>query len=282
MIIVHCKNSYKLLNVDIENVQSLVNNPIKNLEHPLNFNPEIKCEGDEWFYIDIEEYKDKMINPYLKLFESTAQLNPLEGNFLKDVTLLINKLDNSNSLVFKKITKSKRIESKHFLKVSGIECRSDKLEVVDVSNSIEIDSNVDAYYDGYNRLYFKNYSRIHTIFNGIDAFYREATEEEVNNFKKTQCLDLNQYNKSIGKRNLRLISSINDNENIDLNDEEFINDMIMHSQSFETITLEIKDNRFVIKCENDLNQFLKLALGMFYINPLTSDKMVANAAQVVK
>ena len=93
---------------------------------------------------------------------------------------------------------------------------------------------------------------------------------------------MNQYNKSIGKRNLRLISSINDNENIDLNDEEFINDMIMHSQSFETITLEIKDNRFVIKCENDLNQFLKLALGMFYINPLTSDKMVANAAQVVK
>lgn len=282
MIIVQCKNSYKLLKADMGSVQSLAKNPIKNLENTLKFNPEMKCEGDEWFYIDIEEYKDKMINPYLKLFQSTAQLNPLEGNSLKDVTLLINKLDNSNDLIFKKITKSKRIESKYFLKMYGIECQSDKLEVIDVSNSIEIDSSVDAYYDGNNRLYFKNYSRIHTIFNGIDAFYREATEEEVKNFKKTQCLDLKQYNKSIGKRNLRLISSINDNENIDLNDDKFISEMIIHSQSFDTITLEIKDNKFVIKCENDLNQFLKLALGMFYINPLTSDKMVANAAQVVE
>ena len=58
--------------------------------------------------------------------------------------------------------------------------------------------------------------------------------------------------------------------------------MIAHSQSFKTITLEVKDNKFIINSEDELNQFLKLALGRYYINPLTSDKMVASTAQVVK
>ena len=90
------------------------------------------------------------------------------------------------------------------------------------------------------------------------------------------------YNKNISKRNLKLIGIINDSENIDLNDESYIKQMVEHSESFETITLEIKENKFVINNEDDLNQFLKLALGRFYINPLTSDKMVASTAQVVK
>lgn len=282
MIIAQCKNSYKLLNIELKKLESLGSNPIKDLEHTLKFDPEVKCEDDEWFYIDIGRYKDEMIKPYLKLFESTAQLNPLDCNLLKEVNLLINKLDDSNALTFKKITKSKRIESKFIIKGGGIACQSDKVEIVDVSNGIEIDLNIDAYYDGDNRLYFKNYSRIHTFFYGIDIFYREATEEEVNNFKKTKCLDLSNYNKSIGKRNLKLISSINDNENINLNDKNFIKEMIAHSQSFKTITLEVKDNKFIINSEDELNQFLKLALGRYYINPLTSDKMVASTAQVVK
>ncbi len=282
MIIAQCKNSYKLLNIELENLRSLGKNPIKDLNRTLKFDPEIKCEDDEWFYIDVGVYKDEMIQPYLNLFESTAQLNPLDCNLLKEVNLLINKLEGSNALTFKKITNSKRIESKFILKGGGVSCQSDKVEVVDISNGIEIDLNIDAYYDGSDRLYFKNYSRIHTFFSGIDTFYREATAEEVNDFKKVPCLDLSNYNKSIGKRNLKLISSINDNENINLNDKKFIEEMIAHSQSFKAITLEIKDNRFVINSEDELNQFLKLALGRYYINPLTSDKMVASTAQVVK
>lgn len=278
-----CKGEYRILQVDKDEVPSLFNSPIKDSDEPIKFDAEAKCEPDEWLFIDVGDQKNKMILPYLERLSSTVQYNIIDDKSSREVSLLVNRIEDSENLIFKKITKSKHIQGKIVLGFFGCELRNEKINSIKIPNGIVIDEHIDAYYDGEkNILYFKDFSRIHTFFNGIDSFYREATAEEVSKFRETTCLNLSGYNKNISKRNLKLIGIINDSENIDLNDESYIKQMVEHSESFETITLEIKENKFVINNEDDLNQFLKLALGRFYINPLTSDKMVASTAQVVK
>lgn len=278
-----CKGEYRILQVDKDEVPSLFNSPIKDTDELIKFDAEAKCEPDEWLFIDVGNQKNKMILPYLERLSSTVQYNIIDDKSSREVSLLVNRIEDSENLIFKKITKSKHIQGKIVLGFFGRELRNAKINSIKIPNGIMIDEQIDAYYDGEkNILYFKDFARIHTFFNGIDSFYREATAEEVSKFRETRCLNLSGYNKNISKRNLKLIGIINDSENIDLNDESYIKQMVEHSESFETITLEIKENKFIINNEDDLNQFLKLALGRFYINPLTSDKMVASTAQVVK
>ena len=283
IMLAKCKGEYRILQVDKDEVTSLFISPIKETDVLKKFDAETKCETDEWLFIDVGDHKNKMILPYLDMLNSPVQFNMIDAKSCKEVSLLINRIENSENLIFKKITKSKHIQGKIVLGFLGIELRNEKINSIKIPNGIVIDESIDAYYDGEkNILYFKDFARIHTFFNGIDSFYREATAEEVSKFRKTTCLDISGYNKNMSKRNLKLIGIINDSENIDLNDEGYIKRMMDHSESFETITLEIRENKFVINNEDDLNQFLRLALGRFYINPLTSDKMVASTAQVVK
>ena len=283
IMLAKCKGEYRILQVDKDEVPSLFASPIKENDELIKFDAETKCELDEWLFIEVGDQKNKMIAPYLERLSSTVQYNMIDDKSSREVSLLVNRIENSGNLIFKKITKSKHIQGKIVLGFFGLELRDDKINSINIPNGIVIDEHIDAYYDEEkNILYFKDFARIHTLFNGIDSFYREATAEEVSKFKETTCLNLSGYNKNISKRNLKLIGIINDSENIDLNDESYIKQMVEHSESFETITLEIKENKFVINNEDDLNQFLKLALGRFYINPLTSDKMVASTAQVVK
>ena len=78
-----------------------------------------------------------------------------------------------------------------------------------------------------------------------------------------------------------MIALIKDNPKIRLDDSDYISSMINQANSFESITLQVNNNRFIILNESDLAQFLKLALGRYYINPLTDDKMVASTTKII-
>ena len=78
-----------------------------------------------------------------------------------------------------------------------------------------------------------------------------------------------------------MIALIKDNPKIKLDDSDYISSMINQANSFESITLQVNNNRFIILSESDLSQFLKLALGRYYINPLTDDKMIASTTKVI-
>ena len=105
--------------------------------------------------------------------------------------------------------------------------------------------------------------------------------QEVEEFKNNTCLDLSGYTSDIGTRNLKMIALIKDNPKIKLDDSDYISSMINQANSFESITLQVNNNRFIILSESDLSQFLKLALGRYYINPLTDDKMIASTTKVI-
>lgn len=281
MILAKCKREYKILKLKKADINQLYQSPITEQTQLIEFNTEAKCEVDEWLYIDLLNHKEEIITPFLDLFKSTANLNTFDDDSFSSMDFLITKPKESNELILKKITKAKRLENISILQIKGRQLGPRALKVINIPNGIELDGNIDAYYDGNNRLYFKNFNKIHNIFKGIDIFYREANEEEVKSFKNSACLDLSGYTRDIGIRNLKMIAIIKDNPKIDLDHPEYIQQMISQASNFDAITLSVENNKFIINNESDLSQFLKLALGRFYINPLTDDKMLANTAKTI-
>lgn len=281
MILAKCKREYKILKLKKADINQLYQSPITEQTQLIEFNTEAKCEVDEWLYIDLLNHKEEIITPFLDLFKSTANLNTFDDDSFSSMDFLITKPKESNELILKKITKAKRLENISILQIKGRQLGPSALKVINIPNGIELDGNIDAYYDGNNRLYFKNFNKIHNIFKGIDIFYREANEEEVKSFKNSACLDLSGYTRDIGIRNLKMIAIIKDNPKIDLDHPEYIQQMISQASNFDAITLSVENNKFIINNESDLSQFLKLALGRFYINPLTDDKMLANTAKTI-
>ena len=281
MILAKCKREYKILKLKKEDINKLYQSPITEQTQLIEFNSEAKCEADEWLYIDLLNHKEEIITPFLDLFKSTANLNTFDDDSFSSMDFLITKAKESNELILKKITKAKRLENISILQIKGRQVGPSALKVINIPNGIELDGNIDAYYDGNNRLYFKHFNKIHNIFKGIDIFYREANEEEVASFKNSACLELSGYTREIGIRNLKMIAIIKDNPKINLNQPEYIQQMISQAANFDAITLSVENNKFIINNESDLSQFLKLALGRFYINPLTDDKMLANTAKTI-
>lgn len=281
MILAKCKREYKILKLKKADINQLYQSPITEQTQLIEFNTEAKCEVDEWLYIDLLNHKEEIITPFLDLFKSTANLNTFDDDSFSSMDFLITKAKESNELILKKITKAKRLENISILQIKGRQVGPSALKVINIPNGIELDGNIDAYYDGNNRLYFKNFNKIHNIFKGIDIFYREANEEEVASFKNSACLELSGYTREIGIRNLKMIAIIKDNPKINLDQPEYIQQMISQAANFDAITLSVENNKFIINNESDLSQFLKLALGRFYINPLTDDKMLANTAKTI-
>ena len=118
-----CKSEYRILQVDKDEVPSLFVSPIKENDELIKFDAETKCELDEWLFIEVGDQKNKMIAPYLERLRSTVQYNMIDDKSSREVSLLVNCIENSGNLIFKKITKSKHIQGKIVLGFSLFQTR---------------------------------------------------------------------------------------------------------------------------------------------------------------
>ena len=120
----------------------------------------------------ISEYSDKFLN--------TASLNDVNRDEFSKIDLIFRKVD-IDGLVFQKITQSKRMVEKSILRwIPNI----GRPERTIIENGIELKSEIDAYFDGNDKLYFKSFKTIRSLFNGIDDYYRIASQAEVDEFKE--------------------------------------------------------------------------------------------------
>ena len=87
-------------------------------ENSREFDPEIKLEHEEWFYIEIDDEHMSMVKEYEDKFLNTAGLNDVNEEEFSRIDLIFRKVEN-DGLVFQKITKSKRMVDKSILKWWG-------------------------------------------------------------------------------------------------------------------------------------------------------------------
>lgn len=160
-----------------------------------SFEPEKSLGTEEWFHIP--SYSSfKYTNPIIDQYQDTSILHDIdESDYLKAEYLCC--IDNQK-FYFQKVS-SKSIVTKKWFEFFGD-------RVLNTNKPILIlDDQVDAVYDKQeDALYFKNLSKVASIFKGIDNLYREATEEETVMFLQHDFILLAEgYGASAVKKNNR-------------------------------------------------------------------------------
>lgn len=240
----------------------------------IKFDPEAQLEHEDWFYIEIDDIHMSMVKEYGDKFLSTVSLNDVTEEEFTKIDLIFRKVEN-DGLVFQKITKSKRMVDKSILKwIPNI----GKPERTIIENGIELKSAIDAYFDGNDRLYFKNFRTIRSLFKGIDDYYRIASQAEVDEFKQFNLVSF-VSDFEIKTNNLKMLAVLKD-YGIDLNDIGVKKTLLRSYSQYPNQEFELDENQnFIIDSNRKLTCLLKLALGRLYTNPITHHKMEANHAK---
>lgn len=239
-------------------------------ENSREFDPEIKLEHDEWFYVEIDDSHMSMVKEYEDKFLNTVGLNDVNEAEFSKIDLIFRKVEN-DGLVFQKITQSKRLVDKSILKL-----RHRRAERTIIENGIELKSENDAYYDGNDKLYFKNFRTIRSLFKGIDDYYRIASQAEVDELKRIDLVTFSDF--EIKSNNLKMVAILKDDE-IDLSDTSIISTLLTSYEQYPEQDFKVSEGKFIIDTNKRLTSFLKLALGRLYTNPITSHQMEASSAR---
>ena len=239
-------------------------------ENSREFDPEIKLEHEEWFYIEIDDEHMSMVKEYEDKFLNTAGLNDVNEEEFSKIDLIFRKVEN-DGLVFQKITKSRRMVDKSILK-----WRYRRAERTIIEKGIELKSENDAYFDGNDKLYFKNFRTIRSLFKGIDDYYRIASQAEVDELKRIDLVDFSDF--EIKSNNLKMVAILKDDE-IDLSKTSIISTLLTSYEQYPEQDFKVSEGKFIIDSNKRLTSFLKLALGRLYTNPITSHQMEASSAR---
>ena len=239
-------------------------------ENSREFDPEIKLEHEEWFYIEIDDEHMSMVKEYGDKFSSTVSLNDVTEEEFSKIDLIFRKVEN-DGLVFQKITKSKRMVDKSILK-----WRYRRAERTIIEKGIELKSENDAYFDGIDKLYFKNFRTIRSLFKGIDDYYRIASQAEVDELKRIDLVSFSDF--EIKSNNLKMVAILKDDE-IDLSKTSIISTLLTSYEQYPEQDFKVSEGKFIIDTNKRLTSFLKLALGRLYTNPITSHQMEASSAR---
>ena len=269
MFLVKVDQKYRKLD-NSDDISELVA-PMIEPDNIIKFDPEAQLEHEDWFYIEIHM---PMVKEYGDKFLSTVSLNDVTEEEFTKIDLIFRKVEN-DGLVFQKITKSKRMVDKSILKwIPNI----GKPERTIIENGIELKSAIDAYFDGNDRLYFKNFRTIRSLFKGIDDYYRIASQAEVDEFKQFNLVSF-VSDFEIKTNNLKMLAVLKD-YGIDLNDIGVKRTLLRSYSQYPNQEFELDENQnFIIDSNRKLTCLLKLALGRLYTNPITHHKMEANHAK---
>ena len=203
-------------------------------------------------------------------FLNTAGLNDVNEEEFSKIDLIFRKVEN-DGLVFQKITQSKRLVDRSILKWGYR-----RAERTIIEKGIELKSENDAYFDGNNKLYFRSFRTIHSLFKGIDDYYRIASQAEVNELKRINLVDFSDF--EIKSNNLKMVAILKD-DGIDLSDTSIISTLLTSYEQYPEQDFKVSEGRFIIDTNKRLTSFLKLALGRLYTNPITSHQMEASSAR---
>lgn len=268
MFLVKVDQKYRKLD-NSDDISELVA-PTIEPDNIIKFDPEAQLEHEDWFYIEIDDEHMSMIKEYEDKFLNTAGLNDVNEEEFSKIDLIFRKVEN-DGLVFQKITKSRRMVDKSILK-----WRYRRAERTIIEKGIELKSENDAYFDGNNKLYFRSFRTIHSLFKGIDDYYRIASLAEVDELKRIDLVTFSDF--EIKSNNLKMVAILKDDE-IDLSDTSIISTLLTSYEQYPEQDFKVLEGKFIIDTNKRLTSFLKLALGRLYTNPITSHQMEASSAR---
>ena len=230
--------------------------------------PGTLLEEGEWFCIHEASKKDYAID-LLSLNYESIDFQVLERKDFTKIDFLF--VLSENYIFFQNVSKTKLLSKRCIFALGdGYTYQEDRSEIV-------VNDVPDAIYDNVkDMLYFRRLQSITSTFKGIDQLYREATEEETNQFLSSDFISLkNGYSsshvKTANRKRIALASKTlsqldeNDRKNI----FSYIGDYCPE--------LQVSENSFEVGSEDDMKKLLFGIEQRFYTTLVGGEKRIANS-----
>ncbi len=267
-------------NKGFTSIESSYHTPTFTDEIIFKFDPEKKLENDEWFYVEpSEEQMIKMIDPYISTITNIDSLNPITKNDyqnIRAICLIEKEVVNDNGLenCQERLIIS-RVYPRFYTIARKILKWNDGPQFEEQSSSVYFSGYIDAYWIA-GKLYFKSYLNIKPIFDGLEDFYRLATEDEKNEFLQKDFFKCEDTNIVIKQRNLRKIASVINN--INWSEPLTRQKYIKYAEKYPNIGVQITaDGKLKIESNQDVTKILSVLEERIYTTPITGEEREAHS-----
>ncbi len=267
------QQDHRILASDPENVRSFDFYSLPSVTHKLRFNPEVKLENNEWYYVELNaDQLTNMVRPYLASASSSGDLNNAAATEYQNIACIYRVFDDQK-MIFTRITESYKVHAMKLLRFHDTE----QAEVYTEKDSIVFDGNVDAYFDGQNKIYFKKFNKLTAIFSGFQEFHRQATEIEKRNFLDIELFEVDGLEPDmIGQNDSKKIAKILANETISLatgaSDQSILAAVRSHPELNITIT---QDDKIILNNQFALKPVIKVIMGKYFKSEITGESLEA-------
>lgn len=243
------------------------------LEGAVEYQPSRILEEDEWYKLQEFSTRSFCIELLKDHFRSTDYP---EASKVKTMEIEYICSYQENIYFFQRVFKHNIVMQKRI--TLGDSVRLDKGE-----KSIVINDNADAIYvKNKDLLYFRKLQTIAPIFKGIEELYKEATQEETEQFLTNDFIKLdNSYNADkVKKMNRKRIAMAMDTLNgFDKKQRKRILDYT--HKYYPHLYYESKKGIFTIGSEEDMKYLLWGIEQRYYTTPVTKENRVANSIMVL-
>lgn len=231
------------------------------------YNPRYKLEDEEWY--KIENFgKTEFFNPLTHQDFSSTSLNQIQSESYSQIEYFC--FAKNDFFIFQKMLPS-QLMKKTILDLS------DAPKILENKKMIVLHKKIDAIYSkNEDILFFRDFSKLKTFFRDIEILYREATEEEVNEFLSFDFIQTisNFTYKDIGLANRKRIALILDRVKT-LQEKEKTTLLNYIHEYCSDITY--KDKTFQISTEKQLRELLFGLEERYYTTLLDREKRLANS-----
>lgn len=245
----------------------------EDLDNPKEYNSDYKLEDDEWFHIP-KFSNEAYCLEFLKREFISTDYNQIGNIDIKQLLFLSAYQD--GIYYFQKITPSTIVEKKWF-KIGEpiIENQSPIIIIKEVPDAIYVKKE--------DTLYFKSISSLTTIFKGIIELYKEATQQETEEFLKSDYIKLDEdYNADKVKtaNRKRIALAIDTFKGFSIKEKKAIYSYIKEYCN-ERLSYDEKESKFQVTSEEDLKYLLWGIEQRYYTTPVGKEKRVANSVSKV-
>lgn len=253
---------------------ALFESVVVDLDFCVEYNPDHNLDEDSWFKINDFKQKPYCIDILKTDFDSKDWDDLSREQFPKIAYLLASQGDN---FYFQKVNPSLFVcrRTIYFGEVTKIEKNENRLVINDRPDAI--------YFGEDDTLIFRNLASIASIFNGIDILFKEATQEEVDEFLSKSFLTLSGgFNSSlVSKPNRKRVAlAMATLEKMSDQDRDgmlnYINDYCKDHLKLDSTTKKLQ-----ISKDDELKLLLYGIEQRFYTTPFGKEKRLANSVQPV-
>lgn len=240
------------------------------LDSAVPYAPDDSLEEGEWFYLDNFTQRDYCLDILRSPVNGTAYA-AITDDELGIISFLCSVQDDG-LVYFQRVTKTQLLRQKRVVFGDSVRFEENSREIV-------INSAPDAIYRSTdNRLFFQKLSAITAIFHGIDEIFREATDEETNNFLASDFIVVGEsYDSScVKKPNRKRIALAK--EALNSYDAEQKTAVLQSIRDYYPSIIN-DDDSFKIETDDDLTYLLYGVLQRYYTTADGREKRIASSVR---